>query len=44
MEQVAKGWAGGSGEQGPENWSGGTRKKEGHPRWAWDRRKGLSDD
>lgn len=27
MERVAKGWAGGSGEQGLENWNGEHRKK-----------------
>lgn len=46
MERVAKGWAGGSGEQGLENWNGEHRKKEGasHPKWAWDHRKSFSDD
>lgn len=29
MEHVAKGWAGGSGEQGLENWNGGIGKTEG---------------
>lgn len=29
MEHVAKGWAGGSGEQGLENWNGGIEKTEG---------------